>query len=103
MPTHSQKNSSNFWNEMTKNIGVILHWLQWVPGLGTLICIGRDKICGMNNFSLLSDALCLKLQQIHLSYLAQVSITDKRSQSPELWRSSESLNLFDQHGTGGLT
>jgi hypothetical protein len=83
---------------MTRNLGVILHWLRWSPGSGTLIRVGRDKICGMENSSLLSDALCLQLQHNHITHLAQASISDRRSQFPESWRSSESLNLCDQNG-----
>jgi hypothetical protein len=55
--SHLQQRASSFWNGLTKTFFVILHWLRWRPGSGTLISIGRDKIIGLEDRSLLSEPL----------------------------------------------
>jgi len=87
---------SSFWDGMTRNLSVILHWLWWSLSSGTPISLGRDKICGLENRYLLSESMHMHLLNHQLTILSQASITDSLSSFPSRWRTSESLDLCDQ-------
>jgi hypothetical protein len=40
--SHIQQRASSLWNGLTKTFFLILHWLRWRPGSGSLIYFGRD-------------------------------------------------------------
>jgi hypothetical protein len=94
--SHQQQRASSFWNGMTRNIFVILHWLRWIPGSGNSISIGRELIIGLENRSLLSESLRLHLSNNHITSLAQARDTDNIFSFPGRWRSSDSLSLGGQ-------
>jgi hypothetical protein len=56
--SHKQSRASPFWRGLISASPVILHWLRWLPGSGCEILIGRDKILGLDNRSILSPPLC---------------------------------------------
>jgi hypothetical protein len=58
-------------NSLIKSVHVITHWLSWIPGSGHLISIGRDKILGLGDNSMLSPALITLLRQKKITVLAQ--------------------------------
>lgn len=59
-PTHFISSTSRVWSSLVRTIPIILHWLSWRPGAGHLIMIGRDRILGLGERSiLLNDTINL--------------------------------------------
>jgi hypothetical protein len=56
-PSLVQQRASPFWEGLLSASPVVLHWLRWKPGTGTEILLGKDKILGLENLSILSPAL----------------------------------------------
>jgi ribonuclease HI len=82
-----------FWKGLVASSPVILHWLRWKPGSGTEIKIGRDKIIGMEDSSILSPVLCSKLVSLNLLHLAQVGIPSGSPYIPDFWLGCTELSL----------
>jgi hypothetical protein len=72
MTTHEQGRASPFWKGLLSASPVILHWLRWKPGSGTEISLGRDKILGLDNLSILSPQLRSLLSSQSFFFLAQM-------------------------------
>jgi hypothetical protein len=89
------KRASPFWKGLVASSPVILHWLRWKPGSGTEIKIGRDKIIGLEDSSLLPPALCSKLCSLNLLNLAQVRIPTGTPSLPDNWMGSSELSFVD--------
>jgi hypothetical protein len=66
-----QNAASRIWNSLIKSVHLITHWLSWIPGSGHLISIGRDRILGLGDRSLLSHDLTTHLKQKKITILAQ--------------------------------
>jgi hypothetical protein len=49
-----QSLDSPFWKGLVSSSQVILHWLRWSPGSGKDINLGRDKLIGLDDLSILS-------------------------------------------------
>jgi hypothetical protein len=64
---------SRIWSGLIKSIHLINHGLFWIPGRGTQIVLGKDRILGMGNSSFLSTNLINALHLRNVKTLAQVS------------------------------
>jgi len=53
-PTHNLLAVSRMWASLVCSLPIINHWISWNLGAGHHISIGRDKILGMGDVSLLS-------------------------------------------------
>jgi hypothetical protein len=91
--SHKQHFGSRIWNSLTRTVHVILHWQSWCPGSGHLISIGRDKILGLGDRTILSDALISQLKQKRITILAEATISHNVVSISENWLSSEELGL----------
>jgi hypothetical protein len=74
---------------------VILHWLRWKPGNGKEISLGRDKILGLENRSILSPQLRNRLSSQNFLFLAQLKVTAGAPLLPDRWIHSSLLQLQD--------
>jgi hypothetical protein len=92
-PSHFQQRASSFWKGLTLSSKVILHWLRWRPGTGSDIFLGRDKILGMEDRSLLPSSLRTHLATFNIVCLAQARDSSHVFPLPDLWLNSGHLNL----------
>jgi hypothetical protein len=88
--------ASPFWKGLLVSSPVILHWLRWKPGAGCDILLGRDRILGLEEQSLLSPCLRTLLQRQNLQTLAQVKAPSGELHFPNRWMGSGELSLSDQ-------
>jgi len=72
----------------------INHWLVWCPGTGQQIKIGRDRVLGLGDASLLSEELLACLQHKHITSLAQAALSRNPFTFVEVLRSNKELELF---------
>jgi len=91
--SHKQRRASPFWRGLISASPVILHWLRWLPGSGTEILIGRDKIIGLDNRSILSPPLHERLSSLNLVHLSQAKSAAHMFPHPDLWLHSNVLLL----------
>jgi hypothetical protein len=96
-PSHKQSVASRIWNSLTNNCFVVLHWLRWCPGSGLSVSLGRDRILGMANRSILLESILSDLQGKHLAVLAHVVDRSREHTFPESWLCSDSLGLSGVH------
>jgi len=54
-PSHIFNSTSRIWSNLTRTIPIINHWLNWRPGVGHLITIGRDQILSISYRSFLHE------------------------------------------------
>jgi hypothetical protein len=80
-----QKRASPFWKGLVSSSPVILHWLRWKPGSGSEIKLGRDKILGMEDHSILSPSLRSQLGSLNFWCLAQMKVATRALPLPDLW------------------
>jgi hypothetical protein len=92
-PTLLQKWASPFWKGLVASSQVILHWLRWKPGSGNEIRIGRDKILGLGDLSILSPTLSTRLASQHCTFLAQIKVPTGALPLPDSWLDSGTLSL----------
>jgi ribonuclease HI len=78
---------------------VVLHWLRWKPGSGIDIQIGRDKILGLENISILSPSLRTQLSLLNLHTLAQAFLPSLSPLLSGAWIHSSDLSLQGQLAT----
>jgi len=81
------------------NIPVLLHWLRWSPGSGQQILIGRDKLIGLEDSSLLSTTLICYLNRINITVLAQLRDPSSIVSFPEIWKNTDTLGLTGELAT----
>jgi len=72
---------------------VILHWLRWCPGSGKEIKLGRDKLIGLDDHSILSLQLRSSLMSLNIFSLAQLKIETDAFPLPDRWLHSSDLAL----------
>ena len=84
---------SPFWKGLILSSKVILHWLRWRPGSGIDISLGRDKILGLENRSILPPSLISHLEYYNIVSLAQVRVESFVTPLPDNWYNSGQLNL----------
>jgi hypothetical protein len=84
-PSLIPKRASTFWKGLVAASPVILHWLRWLPGSGSEIFVGRDKIIGVEDCSILSSSLISKLVSTNRSNLAQVGRPSDSHYLPDSW------------------
>jgi ribonuclease HI len=92
-PSHYQQRASPFWKGLILSSKVILHWLRWRPGTGSDISLGRDKILGLENRSLLPSSLRSQLASCNIVCLAQARVASNVTPLPDIWLNSGQLNL----------
>jgi len=85
--------ASPFWKGLISASPVVLHWLRWKPGTGTEIQLGRDKILGLENLSILSPSLRSQLALQGFFCLAQVNVLTNSAFLRNCWSSSSDLQL----------
>jgi ribonuclease HI len=95
-PSFELRRASPIWKGLINASPVILHWLRWKPGTGSDIQIGRDKVLGLGNFSILSPSLRSQLSLINLSTLAQAQGPSVSPIFPGAWIHSSDLFLQGQ-------
>jgi hypothetical protein len=61
------------WRNLLKSLHILLHWIAWSLGTGESIIIGKDRILGMGEATILSDELISILNQRRVHYLYQAS------------------------------
>jgi hypothetical protein len=93
-PTLFKSWASPYWKGMIASSPVILHWLQWKPGTGSNIRIGRDLIMGLGVHSLLSPEICEQLEDRGFSSLAHIKAPSNAISIIDDWIDSGSLSLF---------
>jgi hypothetical protein len=74
-------------------VHVIIHWLSWSPGTGQLINIGRDRVLGLGEKSILSDELITILNQKKITVLALAKVSHNPITFTESWIGSAELGL----------
>jgi hypothetical protein len=72
---------------------VILHWLRWSPGSGKDIQLGRDKLIGLDELSILSLQLRSLLLTHNITTLAQLKKENRVFPLPDHWLHSSDLAL----------
>jgi hypothetical protein len=87
------KRASPFWKGLISSSPVVLHWLRWKPGTGSEILLGRDKILGLENLSILSPLLRSQLESKSLHCLAQVKVATNNGFLQDSWCTSSALQL----------
>jgi len=87
--------ASSYWKGMVASSQVILHWLRWKPSTRTKILIGRDKILGPGDQSILSPLSCARLEALDCTYLAQIKRPTAAFSLLDDWLDSASLSLED--------
>jgi ribonuclease HI len=92
-PSLLQQRVSPFWKGLLSSSNVILHWLRWRPGSGKEISLGRDKILGLENRSLLPSSLRALLDSHNMVNLAQVRVNSIATPLPDTWFNSNQLNI----------
>jgi hypothetical protein len=92
-PCLFQRWASPFWKGLVTSSHVILHWLRWRPGVGDEIKIGRDKIIGLDDLSILSLQLRSHLLSLNLTSLAQLKKGTGAFPLPDSWLHSSELAL----------
>jgi len=90
-PSLIPKRASTFWRGLVAASPVILHRLS--SGSGSEILVGRDKIIGVEDSSLLSPSLISKLDSSNRSNLAQVGRPSDSHYLPDSWLSATELAL----------
>jgi hypothetical protein len=83
-PTHNFHSVSRMWASLLRSLPVIIQWISWNPGDGHLIAIGKDKILGIDDLSLLNSELIsfLNTKQVHtLSQAAIYQVPGMRTES----------------------
>jgi hypothetical protein len=88
--------ASQFWKGLVASSPVILHWLRWKPGVGSEILLGRDRILGLGDRSLLSPLLVSMLHSKNITSLAQVRAPTGVIHFPNNWMGSGDLSLSGQ-------
>jgi hypothetical protein len=81
------------WRYLQKSLYILLHWLAWLPGLGESIMIGKDKILGMGDATLLSGELISILNQQGVYYLYQAIREPRPGMIGPNWITSAELGL----------
>jgi len=84
---------SKIWSGLIKAIHLITHGLYWIPGNGTQIALGKDRILGMGNSSYLSPILLNELQLKNVEKLAQICPPIVDQSSTFNWLGSRELGL----------
>jgi hypothetical protein len=72
---------------------VILHWLEWNPGFGHSILIGKDVIMGMGKDSILSNEMILLLNFKNVYLLYQARCAHPQGTICTNWLDSADLGL----------
>jgi hypothetical protein len=85
--------ASSIWSGLTSTFFVILHWLRWRPGSGNLISLGRDKLIGLEDRSILSEPLLSHLHSLNIRWLAQARIPSSDCPFPDRWITCEMLGI----------
>jgi hypothetical protein len=98
-PSHLQRRVSSIWKGLTLSSPMVFHWLRWRPGSGSDILIGRDKILGLEDRSILSTPLRSHLTSINILWLAQARDLIRVFPLPNKWLSSGHLNLSGEATT----
>jgi len=88
-----QRWASPFWKGLVSSSQVILHWLRWSPGSGKDIILGRDKLLGLDELSILSLQLRSLLRSRNISSLAQLKKENGAFPLPDHWWHSSDLDL----------
>lgn len=86
------KRASPIWKGLVASTPVILHWLRWKPSTGMEIIIGKDKIIGLEERSLLSSSLCAHLSTLNIMTLSDVRMNGVTA-LPDHWLGSSELAL----------
>jgi hypothetical protein len=84
---------SQTWKHLQNSLNILLQWIAWYPGSGTLIVIGRDSILGMGESTLLSEDLILALNQRGIHFLFQAQGVPRPGSIGDYWVTSEDLDL----------
>jgi hypothetical protein len=86
-PTFNMTTVSKIWGGLLKSIHLITQWLSWIPGSGHLVALGRDKILGLDDRSILSPELVSFLRQNKISVLSQArNLTEQVGPSTSWYR-----------------
>jgi hypothetical protein len=94
--TQRTTNASQTWRNLVKSINVITHWLSWSPGSGHSVIIGKDKILGLGNFSLLSQELLASLKWRNIYFLFQARGSIRPGTICAQWKASDDLGLMGE-------
>jgi hypothetical protein len=94
-PSHHCASPSKFWSSLIRTLPIILHWIRWCPRAGSLSVVGRDKILGMSERSLLSAELLSTLEAKNISTLAHASQAIDLLSFATVWRNNDELGLSD--------
>jgi hypothetical protein len=77
----------------------MLHWLAWLAGLGESIMIGKYKILGMGDTTLLFGELISLLNQQGVYYLYQVIKEPRSGMVGPNWITSAEMSLMGSLAT----
>lgn len=88
--TRASRATSYFWRNLIKSKSLISCWL---PGSGFSIELGRDRILGPGDLSLLPPQLVSHLHTQNVWFLYQARIRPSSAHTPDSWISSDTLGL----------
>jgi hypothetical protein len=91
--TPPPRTASNLWKNLNKSVRWIHDSLSWFSGLGSLIILGKDRITGMGQHSLLSPQLLNFLNTNHRYFLFHASENTQIGFPSNHWLSSQELAL----------
>jgi hypothetical protein len=93
--TPSPLRGSRTWKHLQRTLPILLHWIAWLPGNGSVIELGKDDILGMGIKAQLSSRLLECLHNLGLHYLFHLKAPHNSCTLGESWKTS-SLLLLDR-------
>jgi hypothetical protein len=92
-PRHLLNSASRFWSNLVRTVPIILNWISWIPGAGHDILIGKDKVLGLGERSLLPTDLISHINSRGIFTLAQARTTTNPVTTTTIWMTNNDLDL----------
>jgi hypothetical protein len=97
-----KERGSQTWTYLLKSLHLLLHWIVWSPGDGKSIVIGKDRILGMGDATLLSYELIYVINRKGLFFLFQAQTRSQVGRITQNWISSVELELTGNYKWNGV-
>lgn len=91
--SHDTNSASKIWSSLVRTLPIILNWISWRPGAGSLIIVGRDRILGLGENSVLLNETINHLNQSQILVLEDAVRAEFPTMPTERWKSSSDLGL----------
>jgi hypothetical protein len=91
--SHQNPTASKIWTSLRRALPVINNWLSWLPGSGSQVNLGRDKIMDLGDNAILSEGILTTLKERGVTTLAQATTNSNLLTGIEQWKRSDDLGL----------